>query len=170
VIAFVPNWLTYEIEQALGKISPPWQAKKRTTVLRLAEGAVIGRSMAETFALPDVCSETTWYGRYKCGERQPGWNADEDIVAALEMCVQRALAWEDRRIGRGIAAARERLAQEALPSIERLAQLRDEATDEDLRLSAALHLYDRAEAIPLAQLAERMLSGEGDLSAQENGE
>jgi hypothetical protein len=169
VIPFVPDWLTYEIENALQQIKPPWLAKKRATVLRLAEGTVVGRSMAETFALSDTCSETTWYGRHKHGKRKKGWKDDKAIVGALEMAVRRALAWEDRRIGRGIAAAREKLAQEALPSIERMAQLRDGAEDEGLRLAAALSIYDRAEGIPAAQMIERLVCNEDDLSAQENG-
>jgi len=60
--AFTPEWLTYEVSQALAGIGGEHVAKKEATVLRLAEALANGVSMNSVFERPDTCSKRVWYG------------------------------------------------------------------------------------------------------------
>ena len=108
VVDFQPAWMSFEVNEALSRLPT---RKMRTTVLRLAEARTVGRSAAETFKLPDVCSRRTWYGRYREGEHRPGWKDDPQVQSALAVATARAQWWEDNKIVRSIERARERLAE-----------------------------------------------------------
>jgi len=160
-VEFQPAWLTFEIQQALARLPT---LKHRQTVLRLAEAQVVGRSEVETYRLPEVCSRRTWYGRYRNGERKPGWRDDPAVQAALKAATQRALWWEDNRTVRSIQQAREQLALEAPENVRSMIRMRDqlegiaEAAEEDKdKVQAA----DKA-----AKVAGDMLSRAGAETAQ----
>ena len=140
---FYPDWMTYEIEAALRKIIGQHARKKRLTILRLAEGLVLGRSMTETFALDDVCSMTTWYGRYKKGQKLPGWRDDPIIQHALKLASQRALYCSDKYIGEQIQETRKLLAQYGPGAVHKLGLLMAKAESESLQRLASLDILDR---------------------------
>ena len=97
------EWLTFEVRQALARLPT---AKHRTTVLRLAEAKIVGRSESATFKLPGVCSRRTWYGKYANGEKvAPGWREDLAIQGALKAATEAALSWQDNRTARSIQRA-----------------------------------------------------------------
>lgn len=105
---YQPAWLTDEVNKVLAQLKT---RKHRQTVLRLAEAAAIGRTEWDTFKLPGVCSRTTWYGKYRHGEKLPGWRDDPDVVAALEAATARALHYQDQAEARRIAKRQENVAK-----------------------------------------------------------
>jgi len=160
-VEFQPAWLTFEIQQALARLPT---LKARQTVLRLAEAQVVGRSETETFRLPEVCSRRTWYGRYRGGEKKPGWRDNAAVQSALKAATARALWWEDNRTVRSIQQAREQLALEAPENVRSMIRMRDQlegiakAAEEDKdKVQAA----DKA-----AKVAGDMLSRAGAETAQ----
>lgn len=86
---FVPDWLTFEIEQALAAITGDQVAKKETTVLRLAQATAKGESAASVFRQSGTCSSNIWYG---VGSK-PGWKDDPAIEKALKLATERARWW-----------------------------------------------------------------------------
>jgi hypothetical protein len=138
---YTPEWLTFEISKALSALTT---RKQRTTVLRLAEAAAADKP--QPFERADVCSQNTWYGRYKDGVKLPGWRDDPAIQHALELATARAQDWEDTHITRQIARTRRQLADHA-PSVERsLSLLALGAQSESVRRQACLDILDRVGA------------------------
>lgn len=88
-----PEWWTVEVAQALNAIRGHEAARKRRTVLALAFAVARGESQESVWAAndPEVCSRTTWYEKWK---HQP------DVVRALTICAERAMAWRDEETAR----------------------------------------------------------------------
>lgn len=148
---FQPAWLTDELSKALGKLTGQHARKKRATVLRLAEGAAIGRSQQATFRLPDTCSFKTWDGQYRGQVKQDGWKDDPDIQAALAAATRRAQWWQDqaesRRIAErqeNVARARDKLAELSWAAVLKLGALLGSENSETAR-KAANDILDRAD-------------------------
>ncbi len=99
--AFVPDWLTDEVNQALAAITGEHVAKREATVLRLAEALANGVSMNSVFDLPDTCTKRVWYGH---GDK-PGWRDDAGIVTALAVASERARWWVRVKRGRAVEQA-----------------------------------------------------------------
>lgn len=95
---FVPDWLTYEISNALAAITGDHPAKKEVTVLRLAQAVANGEALASVFGLPGTCSKTIWYG----GANKPGWKDDPAILTALALATDRARWWVRIKQGRAV--------------------------------------------------------------------
>jgi len=116
--AFTPEWLTYEVSQALAGITGEHVAKKEATVLRLAEALANGVSMNSVFERPDTCSKRVWYGSASSptggstgstssptGGR--GWRDDPAITTALALATERARWWVRVKRGRAVESALE---------------------------------------------------------------
>ena len=105
--AFTPEWLTYEVSQALAGIGGEHVAKKEATVLRLAEALANGVSMNRVFERPDTCSKRVWYGYTdaKTGTVKPAWRDDAAITTALAVATERARWWVRVRHGRAVQNA-----------------------------------------------------------------
>lgn len=157
---FYPGWMTYEIEAALRQITGQHARKKRATVLRLAEGVVIGRSVTETFALDDTCSETTWYGRYEKGQKKPGWRDDPLISRALKLTTQRAQYCSDTYIIEQIKETRKLLAQYGPGAVHKLGLLMASAQSESLQRLASLDILDRLDTETASKGTSQPASGE----------
>jgi len=95
---YVPDWLTFEVEQALAAIDGEHVAKKEATVLRLAQAIAAGESQAAVFRLPGTCSKNIWHG---VGDK-PGWKDDPAIAQALALATQRVRWWVRIKQGRAI--------------------------------------------------------------------
>jgi len=137
---YTPEWLTFEISEALSGLT----RKQRTTVLRLAEAAAADQP--QPFERPDVCSKTTWYGRYSHGDKLPGWRDDPAIQRALELATARAQDWEDTHITRQIAKTRRQLADHAPGAEISLYNLALRADSEAVKRQACLDILDRVGA------------------------
>ncbi len=89
---------------ALGKIDGDHQAKKRLTVLLLAQATATEQPWTGVFARRDTCRSETWYGwtDRATGEFHPGWQHDAAISAALKKAQERALWWVAVRQGGAI--------------------------------------------------------------------
>lgn len=98
---YVPEWLTYEIEQALAAIGGDQVAAKEAMVLRMAQGIAQGLSQREIFRQPGTCSKNTWHG---VGDK-PGWKDDPTIAHALELATARARWWVRVKEGRAVENA-----------------------------------------------------------------
>ena len=146
MVNFEPEWMTFEIRQALEEIQPPNVRKKRTTVLRLADARANNRSQAETFKLPDVCCKSTWLGQCREGHKLPGWRDDPAIQHALELATARAQEWEDTHIARQIAKTRRQLADHAPGAELSLYGLALGATSEGTKRLACLDILNRVGA------------------------
>lgn len=142
-VKFQPAWLTYEIEAALRRIRGQHARKKRTTILRLAEGMVLGRPVTETFALDDTCSETTWYGRYEGGEKKPGWRDDPLIQHALKLANNRAQYCSDSYMADQIKETQKVLAMYGPGAAHKLGQLMVGAQSENIQRLTSLDILDR---------------------------
>ena len=107
--AFTPEWLTYEVSQALAGIGGEHVAKKEATVLRLAEALANGVSMNSVFERPDTCSKRVWYGYTdaKTGSVKPAWRDDAAITLALAVATERARWWVRVKRGRAVESALE---------------------------------------------------------------
>lgn len=82
------GWLNEEIKAALAEIEPPHVAKKRATVIRLAQAAAQQQPMKTVFESPETCNESIWYIK---------WQFDEKIKAALALAERRCLEWVDEQ-------------------------------------------------------------------------
>lgn len=114
VAAFVPEWLTDEVSEALAHIAGERRsgeqtvAKKEATVLRLAEALANGVSMNSVFERPDTCSKRVWYGyTAQNGHRKPGWRDEQAITTALAVATERARWWVRVKRGRAVESALE---------------------------------------------------------------
>lgn len=138
-VDYTPEWITFEIAQALSGLT----RKQRTTILRLAAAAAADKP--QPFERPDVCSRTTWYGRYRHGVKLPGWRDKPAIQDALALATARAQDWQDTYIARQIAKTRQQLAAHA-PNVERsLSLLALGANSEAVRRQACLDILDRVD-------------------------
>lgn len=95
---YVPEWLTFEVQQALAAIAGPNVAGKEATVLRMAQAIAAGESQAEVFRQPGTCSKNTWHGV----NGKAGWKDDPAIRTALVMATNRARWWVRVKQGRAI--------------------------------------------------------------------
>lgn len=139
----LPDWMTWEVEEVLGKVRPPHVARKLRTVIELAQAQALDQPLAPVFGRPETCSSTTWYGRYAGGEKRPGWREDPQIAEALRVCTERARRWENTRMARALAEAAERLAM-ASPAAVAVAIRAMGASDDNVKLRAAFGILDRA--------------------------
>lgn len=98
---YVPEWLTYEIEQALAAISGDQVAQKEGMVLRMAQAVAQGMTQRELFRQPGTCAKNTWHGV----RGKPGWKDDQAIAHALELATQRARWWVRVKEGRAVENA-----------------------------------------------------------------
>jgi len=157
-VEYQPAWLTDELNKLLDNVGGgPHHRKRRTTILRLAEGAAIGRTETDTLKLPDTCTRSTWYGQGRPdGEggwiREPGWRDDPAMQAALEAATRRAHWYQDhteaRRIAKrqeDVARAKDRLAELAHVAAQTLGVLLGQDTADDTRRKAANDILDRAD-------------------------
>jgi len=148
---YQPAWLTDELYKLLNEIGGHNQRKKRTTVLRLAEAYATGGTEASVWARPECCGRVPWEGKYKHGERLPGWRDDPAIQAALAAATKRAHWWMDqaeaRRIAKrteDVAKARDKLAELAWPAVLKLGAILS-ADNLEVARKAANDILDRAD-------------------------
>jgi hypothetical protein len=159
MIDYFPEWMTYEIEQALRGLT----RKQRTTVLKLAEAAATpDRTMSDVFREPDCCNRSTWYDR----PSKAGWESDPQIKHALALATERAQHWADTSIARHIATAQRKLAQASPPAVDRVISLMAGAQDERIQLRAAESILDRtaqetASKTPPSPQGERTINFNG---------
>ena len=107
----MPDWYSYEVEEALRAITDAdagQRRKKQHTVLRMAHAAAEGRSLDSVFEEPGTCAKSTWYGDKR--KKRAGWRDDADIAKAIEVATDRALWWMRYTDGRGVQAGLEELA------------------------------------------------------------
>lgn len=114
---YVPDWLTYEVEQALAAIDGEHVAKKEATVLRLAQAIAAGESQAAVFRLPGTCSKNIWHG---VGDKL-GWKDDPAIALALELATQRARWWARVKQGRAVQSALDALVDLSEDAVRQIA-------------------------------------------------
>lgn len=111
---FAPEWLTYEISEALAAIQDPNAAKKEATVLRIAQAAAHGQSLTSVFDRDDTCKDDIWYGRNRKNKpRKPGWKDDPAIAHALQLATDRARWWVRVKEGRAVQNALDALVEVA---------------------------------------------------------
>jgi hypothetical protein len=145
-----PAWMTFELNEALNEISEPHQAKKRITVLRLAEAYASGIGIKATLKHSATCNQSTWYGRPSLDE--PGWRDDPAIANALEIATKRALWWYEReeteriaRRQRQLALAQDEMVDLTGLALETLADLMLNGESERVRREAAEAVLERAD-------------------------
>lgn len=95
---YVPEWLTFEVEQALAAIDGEHVARKEATVLRMAQAQAQGESQAVVFSAPGTCAKNTWHG---VGDKA-GWKDDPVIQTALVVATNRARWWIRVKQGRAV--------------------------------------------------------------------
>lgn len=116
---FVPDWLTYEIEQALAAIHGEHVAKKEATVLRLAQAIARGESQASVWGQPGTCSKNIWHG----AGGKVGWKDDPVIAFALELATTRARWWVRVKEGRALQSALDGLADLSDDAVRQIASV-----------------------------------------------
>lgn len=114
---YVPDWLTYEVEQALAAIDGEHVAKKELTVLRLAQAIAAGESQSMVFRSPGTCSKNIWHG---VGDK-PGWKDDPAIARALDLATQRARWWVRVKEGRAVQNALDTLVDLSEDAVRQIA-------------------------------------------------
>ena len=158
-MVYQPAWLTFEIQQALAELP---SRRHRETVLRLAEGQLKGRPMAETFRMPGVCSHRTWYGRTREGERHPGWKDDVRVRRALDLATKRAQWWADNETIASLQRANARLALEANNNISAMVLGRT--------VLSTVAEDEKVEAKDRIQAAEKVAKVAGDMLSRAGAE
>lgn len=157
-------WMSYEIHEALNKIGPPHERRKRVTVLRLAEGAASGVAIRNILDRNDTCSVSTWYGQRR--NNLTGWRDKPAIKSALEIATRRAHWFYDREEAARIALRQRQISQTQDEIVdltqlatETLAALMLNAGSEKVRLEAASEILDRAdEATAKKTMAEHNIT------------
>jgi hypothetical protein len=114
---YVPEWITFEIEQALAAISGEHVAKKEATVLRLAQAVSRGESQSSVFRQSGTCSKNVWHG---VGKKR-GWKDDPAIARALDLATQRARWWVRVKEGRAIQNALDALVDLSEDAVRQIA-------------------------------------------------
>lgn len=91
---FVPEWLTWEINEALAAITGDHVVKKETTVLRVAQAVANGEPISAVFAQPDTCSRTIWHGKYGDGMNlnQRIWRLENGGLANIRNTLRTSMA------------------------------------------------------------------------------
>lgn len=119
---FQPEWLSYEVHQALEAITGDHAAKKQRTVLQLAAAIASESPQAQVFKRQDTCNRVTWYGR----DGEPGWRDDPAISRALEVASKRALWWMRVRQGGAVQQALDVLVDAAPAAATQLVRMATE--------------------------------------------
>lgn len=78
----------------------PHKEKMVNTIFYLVDARVSGKPETAVFVRPDVCSENTYYAK---------WRKDAAFAACLENVTRLALEWKDGRYARALKTAVERL-------------------------------------------------------------
>lgn len=129
------GWLNEEIKAALAEIEPPHVAKKRATVIKLAQAAAQQTPMKTVFEAADTCNESIWYIK---------WQFDEKIARALALAERRCLEWVDEQT----AAQEEFFRQQRRKALARWAAQAPDALA-DVMLSQGQRGADRISAADL---------------------
>ena len=119
---FQPEWLSYEVHQALEAVKGDHVAKKQLTVLHLAVAIAAESPQALVFKRHDTCNRVTWYGR----DGEPGWRDDPAISQALEVATKRALWWMRVRQGGAVQNALDVLVDAAPAAAQQLVRIATE--------------------------------------------
>jgi hypothetical protein len=158
---YPPAWMTLEITEALNAIEGPYLEKKRTTVLRLAEGLSSGVPIRDLLNLSDTCDGSVWYGRPS--RDKTGWKDDPHIKAAYEAALQRAFWWKEQekvqRITlrhRQLGETEDELVDMTKLALETLGELMASAESEKVRLEAAAQILDRADEVTAVKSMQSM--------------
>jgi hypothetical protein len=177
-VAFVPDWLSAEVNEALSRIGGDNVPKKEKTVLLLAQASAVGEPWVKIFGRKDTCSSKIWYGWIEkaSGLRHPGWQDDVAIGQALEVATRRARWWMRVRQGRAVEAALDTIVEAAPDAAEQLVRMatrgavRVRVGDEDAPVNTAVaapeilrainSLLDRAD-LKTASKARTELTGAG---------
>lgn len=114
---YIPDWLTFEVEQALAAIDGEHVTKKEATVLRLAQAIAQGQSQTSVFQQPGTCSKNIWHG---VGGK-PGWKDDPVIAKALELATERARWWVRVKEGRAVQGALDALVDLSEDAVRQIA-------------------------------------------------
>jgi hypothetical protein len=127
-LGYAPEWMTFEIQQALEAIggAPGHVRQKRVTVLRVAQALAAGEALSEKWSTAGWPSKGTWYGETRHGVRRPGWRDDPAVVAALELARKRAEWWANVREGRAVERTLDTIVAAAPAAAEQLVRI---ATD-----------------------------------------
>lgn len=135
------DWIDTELRDALDALPTN---KHRTTVLRLAEATVVGRSMEETFRMQDVCSKKTWHGPHINGTQKPGWKDDSRVARAYNLALARVSKYQQAGIAANIKETGRLLAQEAPNAVMVLStMMADDEVPDETRRKAANDILDR---------------------------
>jgi hypothetical protein len=145
-VAFVPDWLSAEVNEALSRIGGDNVPKKEKTVLLLAQASAVGEPWVKIFGRKDTCSSKIWYGWIEkaSGLRHPGWQDDVAIGQALEVATRRARWWMRVRQGRAVEAALDTIVEAAPDAAEQLVRMatrgavRVRVGDEDAPVNTAV--------------------------------
>ncbi len=116
---YQPEWLSYEVHQALDAITGDHAAKKQRTVLQLAAAIAAESSQALVFRRHDTCNRVTWYGR----DGEPGWRDDPAVKHALDLATKRALWWMRVRQGTAVQNALDVLVDAAPDAAQQLVRI-----------------------------------------------
>lgn len=103
---YQPDWMSFEVHEALSALSGDHIAKKEITVLRLAEATAMGEPWKPIFHRSDTCTAKIWYGFTDGqGEQKRGWKDDPVIAHALAVATERARWWVRVRRGKAVESA-----------------------------------------------------------------
>ena len=125
-------WLTEDCRQALDQIDQEHHAKKRLTVILMAQAFACNESDKSVFERPDTCDEGTWIGRWvtnKSGVRRwkTAWRDTPEIAAALKVCQAAALLWHETETvqieGRYALERRRKIAKHAAAAPDAIARV-----------------------------------------------
>lgn len=114
---YVPDWLTFEVEQALAAIGGEHVAKKEATVLRMAQAIAQGESQTSVWKHPGTCSKNIWHG---VGDKA-GWKDDPTIARALDLATERARWWVRVKGGRAVQNALDALVDLSEDAVRQIA-------------------------------------------------
>lgn len=149
---FPPAWLTFEVSAALDELEEPYLEKKRTTVIKLAEGLSTGVPIRELLLLSETCTGSTWYGRPERGKT--GWRDEPKIKAAYEAALKRAFWWKEQERGerislrhRQLAETEDELVDMTQQALDTLRDLMEHAESEKVRMESATAILDRADEV-----------------------
>ena len=98
---FQPDWMSFEVHEALAAIAGEHVYKKEATVLHMAQAIATGQPVNAVFKRPDTCGKKVWYGF----DDKPGWRDDPAIAHALDVAISRARWWVRVKGGKAIESA-----------------------------------------------------------------
>jgi len=117
--AYLPDWISYEVHEALAAIKGEHVAKKETTILRLAHAVANKQPQASVWEHPDTCTSNVWHGR---GGR-PGWKHNPVIANAYRIAEARARWWKRVKMGQALEDASDDLVDLAPDAVRQLANV-----------------------------------------------